>query len=155
MFSTNQKRFVIGLNTLLMLGLVAYSAINLILNKTIDPYRLTGEVTEAVKTRVYWIDLSNTILSVCLTIYFLGSIILLYNWTKKKVSFSYKSVFLYFISQIAIMFFGIVPFALFDNENFYGNYMIIFQSSAIRIFFILVFFLFLIVVKNIINSKSY
>lgn len=118
----NQKKIILALDVTLMLGLIAYSVILLTINKTLNPSHFSGFDYEAIHQRFFWRWLAERIFSLCSLVYIAGHIGALCFTMKKKIPVPAGLVFFYFLVQIGILFLCVIPFALFQLDD-WGDYL--------------------------------
>ena len=99
------KKIILILDVLLFVGLLVYSVIFLIINK-----------------RLMWRQAAETIFTVCSFVYVIGHILIIYSFASRRISASLRTIFLYFTTQVGLMFLCTVPFAVFDL-SFFGDYV--------------------------------
>lgn len=117
---TNRKLIYLA-DALLILGLLSYSAIRLILDKTRSPSVVANQPVW-IEQRFFWLNIAEKILAICKTLYLWASIWLICRLAKENMEFSFKMLAVYFIAQAMLMIFCTVPFGLLDY-TYFENYI--------------------------------
>lgn len=112
--SQNTKKWMWTLSILLFVGLLGFSIMFFLLNKNIDPLDPANDI-EILEQRFVWRERADLWLGVFLTLYLLGNVVLLYQILSKRIVLPIKSWSLYFVSQLAVMLAGSLPFGLLDR----------------------------------------
>ena len=110
------KKIILILDVLLFVGLLVYSVIFLIINKSLNPATIAGN-----DIHIRW-QAAETIFTVCSFVYVIGHILIIYSFASRRISASLRTIFLYFTTQVGLMFLCTVPFAVFDL-SFFGDYI--------------------------------
>lgn len=113
------KKIILILDVLLFVGLLVYSVIFLIINKSLNPATIAGN---DIHIRLMWRQAAETIFTVCSFVYVIGHILIIYSFASRRISASLRTIFLYFTTQVGLMFLCTVPFAVFDL-SFFGDYV--------------------------------
>lgn len=91
---------------------------------------------EELQTWLLWRHRAEFIFSVSCGIYIVGHMILGYIAAKKYEYISPKSIFLYYLIQIALMFLCTVPFEILDSKYF-GDYLFPIWGTGVALLIIL------------------
>ena len=96
------KKIILILDVLLFVGLLVYSVIFLIINKSLNPATIAGN---DIHIRLMWRQAAETIFTVCSFVYVIGHILIIYSFASRRISASLRTIFLYFTTQVGLMFY--------------------------------------------------
>ncbi len=89
-----------------------------------------------LQTWFLWRKRAEFIFSASYDIYIMGHIIVCYNAARKNAYISLKSIALYYLIQIALMFLCTVPFEILDSKYF-GDYLFPIWGTGVTLLLIL------------------
>lgn len=147
------KKIILALDVTFIFGLIAYSVILLIINKTLNPLHLSGFDYEAIHQRFFWRWLAERIFSLCSLVYIAGHIGALCFTMKKKIPIPTGLVFFYFLIQIGISLLCVIPFALFHLDA-WGDYLFLLWSVIIILFLLFLTFAIAILSKKMLEHHK-
>ena len=90
------KKIILILDMLLFVGLLVYSVIFLIINKSLNPATIAGN---DIHIRLMWRQAAETIFTVCSFVYVIGHILIIYLFASRRISASLRTIFLYFTKK--------------------------------------------------------
>lgn len=110
--------------SLLLLGILAHSAVLWTLNRVFPPETLaytTLDRISDIKLRLSARNFAEIIIGACSTGFCVGNIIMIYSFIKKGITVSFRKLFFSFFAICAAMFICVTPFAILDKA-FWGDY---------------------------------
>lgn len=116
-----QKKYKICIS-IMYVGTLIRSIILRILNEFFNPRTLIADNFNAINMRFFWLRISNNIFSICVSIFLIGSIAMLYFFAKNTSSVPLYKIFLYFLTSIATMF-GIAGLFAITDIDFWADYL--------------------------------
>ena len=127
------KIIIIVLIAIMSLGILLHSSVLYTLNKSFQPTELSYKATDSsvINTRLSLRQFSETVNGICTTIFFIGSIVMLYSFIKAGSAVAFHKLFLLFFATIlpASIFAG--AFAVMDKIYFMDHLFPLWSILAI------------------------
>lgn len=117
------KRWTFILNILLIFGLLAHSTILFVLNQELNLAEAPTPMIESIRTRIFWRKTAEVVVGACSFIYEIGHFVFACLLIGKRTEKLLGRVSVYFAVQILLLLICTVPFAMFDDPSFRGDYI--------------------------------